>query len=458
MVFPRKRNMAGWVAPAALLMVQSFGAGEGPQYHRSPADALAVALRPPMGWNSYDCFGMLATEADVKANADYLAQHLKKFGWEYVVVDYLWYAENLTADNVRQKNPQQNIDAHGRLIPSTVLHPSSRGGKGFKPLADYVHAQGLQFGIHIMRGIPWQAVEQNTPVLGTGVGARAIANPADGCSWYAGLYGVDVGKPGGQEYYDSLVQLYAQWGVDYIKADDMAYPYHGDEIAALSRAIKKSGRPIVLSLSPGPMPLERAAHVRGQANLWRISGDFWDEWPKVLEQFNLCRAWAPLIEPGHWPDADMLPLGRLSIRTDLKNQSTRWTRLTRDEQITVMSLWSIFRSPLMVGANLPDNDAFTLSLLTNEEVLAVDQESLNNRELRAKDGLSIWVADVPGSKDKYFALFNTRDGQAAEVSVNWPELGMKGKCQVRDLWLKRIWERLKTASQPFCRSMVQAST
>jgi hypothetical protein len=402
-----------------------------------------LARKPPLGWNSYDCFGMLATESDIKANADYMAEHLKKYGWEYVVLDYLWFADHLTAENVREKNPVQNIDSYGRLIPSTVLHPTSAGGRGLKPLAHYVHSKGLKFGIHIMRGIPIQAVNKNSPVLGTNVRAREIANPADRCSWYAGLCGVDVNKKGGQEYYDSIVKLYAEWGVDYLKADDMAEPYHVEEIAALSRSIKKCGRPIVLSLSPGPTSLTQAEHVREYANLWRISADFWDEWPKVLKQFELCHVWAPHIEPGHWPDADMLPLGKLSIRTDLKEQKTRWSRLTKDEQITVISLWSIFRSPLMFGGNMPDNDAFTLSLLTNEEVLAVDQDSANNRELSAKDGLVVWAADIPNSKDKHIALFNTRDAGPVEVAVAWEELGLAGTHAVRDLWARKDLEAFK---------------
>jgi alpha-galactosidase len=397
----------------------------------------ALAQKPPLGWNSYDCFGHLATEQDIKANADYMAQNLKQHGWEYIVVDFLWYAENLTPINLRDKNPVQDIDDYGRLIPSVALHPSSAGGRGFKPLADYVHSKGLKFGIHIMRGIPWQAVEKNTPVLGTNVRAASIANPANICSWYAGLYGVEVARDGGQQYYDSIVRLYADWEVDYIKADDMSHPYHADEIAALSRAIEKCGRPIVLSLSPGPTPLEQAAHVREHANLWRISGDFWDEWPKVLKQFDLCRAWAPHIASGQWPDADMLPIGRLSIRTDLKDQKPRWSRLTRDEQITVMSLWSIFRSPLMFGGNMPDNDESVLSLLTNDEVLAVNQESRGNREVKAKDGLIVWAADVPGSGDKYVALFNTRDAGPAPVEVVWSEIGLNGTRAVRDLWAKK---------------------
>lgn len=403
---------------------------KGPASESTPA----LALKPPLGWNSYDCFGMLATEHDIKVNADYMAAHLKTFGWEYVVLDYLWYAEGLTAQNIREKDPVQNIDEYGRLIPSIALHPSSKGGKGFKPLADYVHGLGLKFGIHIMRGIPIQAVEKNTPILGSKARAREVANPSDGCSWYQGLSGVNVAMPGGQNYYDSIVHLYAEWGVDYIKADDMSSPYHAAEIAALGLAIRNCGRPMVLSLSPGPAPLDQVSHLRTWASLWRVSGDFWDEWPKVLEQFGLCRAWAPSIAPGHWPDADMLPLGKLSIRTDLMEQSTRWSRLTRDEQLTVMTLWAIFRSPLMFGGNMPDNDAFTLSLLTNAAVLDVDQNSVHNRELFSRGGLVAWAADVPDSRDKYLALFNSTDKGPSAVTVTGDELGVKGRFLIRDLW------------------------
>ena len=397
----------------------------------------ALASAPPLGWNSYDCYGMLATEGDIKANADYLATHLKAYGWTYVVLDYLWYAEGLTADNVRDKDPVQNIDAYGRLSPSPALHPSSTNGRGLKPLADHVHRLGLKFGLHIMRGIPLQAIAANAPVLGTSVRARDIADPKDGCSWYAGLVGVDTARTGGQEYYDSLLKLYAEWGVDYIKADDMCSPYHATEIEAVSRAIQKCGRPMVLSLSPGPAPLDQASHLARFAHLWRISGDFWDEWPKVLAQFDLCRAWAPHLTPGHWPDADMLPLGKLSIRTDLKGFVPRDTRLTRAEQRTVMTLWSIFRSPLMMGGNLPDCDAWTLSLLTNPEVLAVDQSGTGAHELFARDGRVAWVSVAPGSEDLYLALFNATDHDPLEVGVMAADLGRKGPLRVRDLWERR---------------------
>jgi hypothetical protein len=212
----------------------------------------------------------------------------------------------------------------------------------------------------------------------------------------------------------------------------MSSPYHGDEIAALSQAIQKCGRPIVLSLSPGPAPLAQAEDLKKRAQLWRISDDFWDNWKSLKEQFPLCRAWATHTVPGHWPDADMLPLGRIAIRAERGNE--RHTNFTPDEQFTHITLWSIFRSPLMFGGDLPSNDAFTLSLLTNDEVLAVDQHSTGNHELFAEGNQVAWVAGVPNSRDKYLALFNLDDHAPATMGVKWAQLDLSGQCAVRDLW------------------------
>jgi len=272
-----------------------------------------------------------------------------------VVVDIQWSKPKAGAKGHRP-NAVFAMDEYGRFTPAVDRFPSAANGQGFKPLAEYVHSLGLKFGIHIMRGIPQQAVTKNTAVLGTnlraGDVARAsdIADPRRVCPSGSDMYGVDMTKPGGQAYYDSIVKLYAQWRVDYIKADDMTWPYHGDEIAALSEAIRKSGRPMVLSLSPGPAPLEHADDLKRHAELWRISDDVWDKWKNLKEQFALCRAWAPHIVPGHWPDADMLPLGRIAIRADTHND--RHTNFTKDEQFTLMTLWSIFRSPLIFGGDL----------------------------------------------------------------------------------------------------------
>lgn len=363
------------------------------------------AKTPPMGWNSWDCFGPSVVESEVKANADYMASHLKEFGWEYVVVDIRWYVDN---QNTGHYNPYEEsdfiLDQFGRYMPSPKRFPSAANGKGFKELADYVHNKGLKFGIHIMRGVPKEAVDQKLPIKNTEITADQIYSTEYECTWLQDNYTVLKDKKGGQEYYDSILELYASWGVDYIKVDDLSRPYHKDEIEMLRNAIDKTGRPIVLSMSPGATPIEEHQHAANNANLWRTIDDFWDNWSQLNYSFDKCAQWAPYITEGSWPDADMLPMGHLSIRGE--RGANRYTNFTKDEQYTLMTLWSIFKSPLMFGGHLPDNDEFTNSLLTNKEVLEMHQNSINNRELYRRKNIICWTADDPKTGDKYVALFN----------------------------------------------------
>jgi alpha-galactosidase len=397
-------------------------------------DFLLWAPTPPMGWNSWDCFATTVTEVQTKAQADVMAEKLKTHGWQYVVVDIQWYEPDAKSFDYR-KDAALIMDEFGHLFPATNRFPSAAQGVGFKALADYVHGKGLKFGIHLMRGIPRQAVRENTPVKGTSFRARDIANTNSICPWNPDMYGVDMSKPGAQEYYDSVFQLIASWGVDYVKVDDLSRPYdlNRPEIEAIRKAIDRTGRPMLLSTSPGETPVAEGAHVAQHANLWRISDDFWDEWRLLRDQFERLRKWAPFIGPGHWPDADMLPLGKVRFGKPAK--------FTRDEQFTLMTLWSIARSPLMMGGDLTQLDDFTLSLLTNDEVLAVNQSSSGNKQLFNRDGLIAWVADAPGLKDKYLAVFNTRDASSKRsperVVVTLSELGFSGAAAVRDLWAKQ---------------------
>jgi alpha-galactosidase len=397
---------------------------------------LQWALKPPMGWNSWDCFATTVTEAQTKAQADYMAKKLARYGWEYVVVDIQWYEPGAKSFNYRQ-DAKLVMDQWGRLLPALNRFPSAANGAGFKALADYVHGKGLKFGVHLLRGIPRQAVEKNTPIKGTSFHAADIADKKDICPWNPDMYGVDMTKPGAQEYYNSVFDLFAQWGVDFVKVDDISRPYHKHraEIEAVRKAIDQSGRPMVLSLSPGETALDAADHVVEHANMWRISDDFWDRWPLLLSQFARLDKWAKYCGPGHWPDADMLPLGVVG--------QGRRTNLTPDEQYTLMTLWCIARSPLIFGGDMTKMDDFTLSLLSNEEVIAVDQESSGNRQLFRSEGLVAWLADAPDSPDKYLAVFNTRDkppGQDAaggvKVPVQLKDLGFNGPCKIRDLWKK----------------------
>jgi len=436
-----RKGLIGAVVASLVIFVGLSGAaqkaGEAERTESIPATNFAPT--PPMGWNSFDSYCGDVTEKEMKRNADYLAEHLARLGWKYVVVDYYWYYPHPVTDGNHEGDLEVGMDGYGRLLPATNRFPSAAGGRGFKPLADYVHRQGLKSGIHIMRGIPRQAVKKNLPVFGTTAHAQDVADLRNICSWSTAMYGVDTNQAAGQAYYDSILKLYAQWGVDYIKVDDISQAdsppasetYHAREIEALRKAILKSGRPIVLSLSPGPTPVAQAEHVMRHAQLWRISDDVWDDWKLLKEQFAFCRAWAPYIGANHWPDADMLPLGRIRIRGFQDGE--RQTRFTKDEQITMLTLWSIFRSPLMMGGDLVNLDPFTLSLLTNVEVLAVDQKSARNRELFARGDQIAWSAQVPGTEDKYLAVFNLGE-VSAEIAVTWSELGASNKCAVRDLW------------------------
>jgi alpha-galactosidase len=396
-----------------------------------------------MGWNSWDSYGTAVREEQVKANADAMARELSRFGWQYIVVDIQWYEPSAGGHEYRA-GAALTMDEYGRLLPAPNRFPSAARGAGFKKLAAYVHAEGLNFGIHIMRGIPRQAVELNLPILGTSYRAADIADRVNVCEWNPDMYGVDMSKPGAQAYYDSIVALYADWGVDFIKADDMGRPYalRAPEVHALRSAIRKSGASILLSLSPGPAPISEAADLRDNAQLWRISDDFWDDWKLLKKQFDYTRDWAPYIaKDDTWPDADMLPLGTLRI-TD-KNGAPQQTRFTSDEQQTMMTLWSMFRSPLIFGGDLPSADPATLALLTNREVLEIDQNSSGNRQVLERGNIRVWTAAAAGGTDEYAAAFNLGD-VAETIHLSWTDVGIRvADPAVRDLWQHKNLGRQK---------------
>lgn len=362
-----------------------------------------------------------------------MAEKLKPYGWEYIVVDIRWFVENDKAGGYNQTDPIYVLDEYGRYQPAVNRFPSATDGKGFKELADYVHSQGLKFGIHIMRGIPKEAVEKKLPVKGAGgVTADQIYSTKLQCKWLRDNYTIVADRPGAQEYYNSIFDLYAEWGVDFVKIDDITRPYHTAEIELIRRAIDQCGRPIVLSLSPGETPIQDAVHVADHANMWRMVDDVWDLWRDITHLLDVSQKWYPYIQPGTWPDCDMIPLGRISIRGERGEE--RMTRLTQDEQYTLMTLFTIFRSPLMFGGDLPSNDDFTLSLLTNEEVLRMHRESTDVEQLFQRDGQVAITSRNPHTGEVYLALFNIDDDKPQEVKVNLKDLGLNGDLQVVNLW------------------------
>ena len=395
-----------------------------------------VVPTPPMGWNSYDAWGTSVTEDQVLANARYLREHLRSHGWRYVVIDARWYDAISSYDdrnfNRERLGAELFADGFGRLLPATNRFPSAMEGKGFKPLAAQIHAMGLKFGIHMMRGIPRQAVYARTPIDGSSFMAADAAGTNDICGWCPDMFGVRD-NAAGQAWYDSCARLWAWWGVDFVKVDDLSNPYHAHEVEMIRKALDKCGRQIVFSTSPGPTAAVHANHISGQANMWRISGDFWDRWPDLNRAFNLLARWQGVGGPGHWPDLDMIPFGHIGIKCTIAGPD-RWTRFSTNEEVTLLSLWALAPSPLMLGANLPDNDTWTLSLLTNDEVLAVNQDALGHpaRRVLQTNGAEIWVKEL---KDGTAAigLFN-RSAATQDVTLDWKGAGLTGSQTLRDLW------------------------
>ncbi|MCD8172690.1 MAG: glycoside hydrolase family 27 protein [Alistipes sp.] len=427
-------NLSKITTGLAVILLAASCSGEGTRPAGfAPGEFREWAETPPMGWNSWDCYGPTVTEDEVRANADYMAANLKQYGWEYIVVDIRWFVENDKAGGYNQTDPVYVVDEWGRYQPAVNRFPSAAGGKGFTGLAEYVHGLGLKFGIHIMRGVPKVAVERQLPVKGAGgVTADQIYSTEMQCEWLRDNYTVVAGAPGAQKYYDSLFDMYASWGVDFVKIDDISRPYHKDEIEMVRRAIDRCGRPIVLSLSPGQTPVGEAEHVAGHANMWRMVDDVWDLWRDVVHLLDVAQEWYPYIRPGTWPDCDMIPLGRISIRGE--RGEDRMTRLTRDEQYSLMTLFTIFRSPLMFGGDLPSNDEFTLSLLTNREVLRMHREGTKVRQLFQKEGTVAITSRNGKSGEIYLALFNTADEEDAMVTVNLADLCIDGSASAVELW------------------------
>ena len=402
-----------------------------------------------MGWNSWDCYGAAVTEDIVRKNAEFMVKNLKQYGWEYVVVDIQWSAPNARS---HEYDPFTELcmDEYSRLIPAENRFPSSAGGRGFAPLAEYVHSLGLKFGIHIMRGIPRQAVHRNTKIKGTDKTAREIAKTASICAWNTDMYGVDPDKEGARAYYDSIFELYASWGVDFIKCDDIAreLPHEEAELVMLSESLRSCGRDMVLSLSPGAALLEKAELYKQVSDMWRITDDFWDKWELLYAMFERAEKWCTHSGAGHWPDADMLPIGPILQDYDAANR----TKFTENEQITMLTLWSIFRSPLMIGGEMTGFDEFTMSLLTNEEILKMHKNARHShqvwrREINGSEYILWTAANAEGGG--YFALFNAGEKNGT-VKLDLADLEAADKLDCTELWSgeKAVFEGFAEISVP----------
>lgn len=395
---------------------------------------LTRLTKSPMGWNSWDCYGAAANESIIRQNAEYMAANLKKYGYEYIVLDIQWSNPTAKSHDYTPFAPLC-MDEYSRLIPAENRFPSSAGGKGLAPLAEYVHSLGLKFGLHIMRGIPRQAVHSHCKILGTEKTADEIAKTDSICQWNTDMYGVNADKEGAKEYYDSIFALYAQWGVDFIKCDDIAreLPHEEKELIMLSRSLKECGREMVLSLSPGPALIEKAELYKQVSNMWRITDDFWDKWELLYDMFGRAEKWCTHSGGQCYPDADMLPVGAILQDYGPHNR----TKFTENEQITMMTLWSIFRSPLMIGGELTKTDKFTLGLLTNERILEMHENARHSHQVwrREISGVEhiLWTAASGDGSGLYMAVFNAGDTDS-EIKIPLSDLEIYSGVTARELW------------------------
>ncbi len=422
------------------------------------------ALTPPRGWNSWDCYYSSVNEELVLQNARYQKEHLLDYGWEYVVVDIRWYCDHpsLGGGNYNQQGTQSYvIDEYGRYLPSTTRFPSALQdgeNKGFKALADSIHAMGMKFGIHIMRGVPVSVATNptNYKLLGADDNSTADQRSANWAKVYNGTSSpctwlkdnaLVQNTEEGQLYYNSIADLYAEWGVDFIKVDDMSRPFYTDELTMLRNAIDQCGRPIVLSISPGKTQLQYADQCLLLANQWRMMDDLWDNWSNVKAVFDEAHAWEDITRPGNYADCDMLPLGQIAMTVADNGYASadagRWTNLTHDEQRTMMTLWGICHSPLFFGGEYTKNDDWTNSLLTNRDMLAMNSWGVDAHEFY-NDGCGqiAWTSLDPADGTRYLAMFQsdddnwvqeanalyksetvayTTDGHAVDVDIEWPE-------------------------------------
>ena len=401
---------------ACAQLVAGFAGAAAARPH--PNTAL-LAATPPMGWNSWDAYGLTVTEAQFRDNFDVLDKTLKASGWTYAVIDEGWFLKN-PEDRSTPEKLIYVLDGNGRYIPDPVRFPSAlTAGEntGFASLGRSVHAKGLKFGIHIVRGIPRESVARNLPVANSRFHAQDVADQNDACPWDPTNWGVKD-NAAGQAWYNALVAQYAQWGVDYLKVDCISdHPFKLAEIRMIHNAIVRSGRPIILSLSPGPTSPGVYQQIKPLAQLWRISDDVWDywsndaAWPRALKQhFDLVSGWAPLAQAGSWPDADMLPIGYLGPNPGFGE--ARQSRLTPTEQRTMLSLWAMVRSPLILGANLTKLDDDTIKLLTNKDLIELDQYSHGQHQEARESYTAVWSSEGRNGV-RYLAFFNLDDNSAA---------------------------------------------
>lgn len=397
---------------------------------------------PPLGWNSYDCYGCSANERVVRANLAAFAAKLKPAGYEYFVIDNGWFAEYVIEPGeefTREREASDvRLDGHARLLPSKVSFPN-----GLKPLIDHAHALGIKFGVHMMRGVPRKAVALRQPIVGADLTAADIANTEDTCRWCKYMFGVDMDKPGAHAYYDSVVAQLADWGIDFIKYDDIVHKPR--EIEAVADAIAKCGRDIVLSLSPGDVINLADVGAYSRANMFRITGDVWDKRASINNGFKRWEQVQDLSVEGLWLDLDMIPFGRLMVwnpDTPVRQECTslaglgtaRDDRFTPAQRRTFMAQRALAASPLFMGGELTMSSDEAIRLVTDEQMLACNQNGVTGKLVHRTEQIDVWRTPHRSKQDAgWFGVFNRTESRW-HGTLELRQIGVDPHASLWDIW------------------------
>jgi alpha-galactosidase len=420
-----------------------------------------LAQTPPMGWNSFDSYGVYLHEKAAMENVEAFAKKLKPFGYEYYVIDAGWFGEFTlqqgTIFPAEKHAKKMKFNEFGLLQPSDTYFPN-----GLKPIIDRCHKLGIKFGLHLMRGIPRAAVKANVPIKGTKYFAQDIADTTSICNWNQQNYGVDMKKAGAQEFYNSLMNQMAEWGVDFIKYDDIV-PFP-EEVKAVANAIQQTGRPMALSLSPGGNVDPNNLDAFQRAHMLRVTPDIWDDQKGIDECFTDWRKWNGKSKSGFWVDMDMIPFGQLQLMSpkpkgvsgkETKSELmakmkageiatfellsgkgfNRLSEFTKDQMYTFITLRALSASPLMMGGDLPTLDDFSLKLITDKEMLACNQNGVMGSLVYEKDGIEIWKTPNKNGKGGWIGIFN-RNKELKSVSLKHENLGkeISKSTKLFDVW------------------------
>jgi len=408
-------------APLSVATAQGAAAATGVAGIGGKAAAAGSDASPPMGWSSWSTFHGGISEALIESQASAMHTSLQRFGYQYVNIDAGW---------------SDHVDKNGRDAWDTTKFPD-----GIPAVAAYVHKLGLKFGIYLVPGIPKAALTADSPIAGTKYHVSDIADTSTpGNTANDGSARIDYGKPGAAAYVQSQANLLASWGVDYIKMDFVGPG--GGRVAADNRpdiehwhaAIEHTGRPMHLELS-NALSFANASTWAKNSNGWRIEGDVecyshctgLTNWGmRVLRRFTDVPQWIPFAGPGHWNDLDSLEVGNGTA-----------DGLTPDERRSTVTLWAIEAAPLLLGIDLAKLDPADLALITNPEVIAVDQAGRPAHPVSQSTSQQVWISQNAGH-GYTVALFNLGDAPA-KVTANWTDLGLKSSssAMVRDLWQRK---------------------